>query len=109
MIAITELMRGDIEEERKKTMIQQLDLYVEHLICAFCDLESCHMGLVGLHLLDQVETNLSMLNEMAEEDAIRGYNSPSSLTMFNLRQAMNEDQSSHHKWPDEMGRSLKFP
>merc|ERR1719470_35864 len=92
-------------------MIQLLDLRVEDLVCAFCDLEACHIGLVGVHLPDQVESNLWMLNEMAEEvkDAIRGYSSPSSLTMFNLRQAMKEDQSFYHKWPDIMERSLKFP
>ena len=82
-------------------MIQQLDLCVEHLICAFCDLEACHMRLVGLHLPDHLESSFWVLNEMTEEvkDAIRGYSSPSSLSMFNLR----------HKWPDIMGKSLKFP
>merc|ERR1719318_980646 len=55
--AITELVRSDIEEEKEKTMIQQLDLCVEHLICAFCDLEACHMRLVGLHLPDHLESS----------------------------------------------------
>ena len=38
---------------------------------------------------------------MTEEvkDAIRGYSCPSSLSMFNVR----------HKWPDIIGKSLKFP
>ena len=98
--AITELVLGDIEEEREKTMIQQLDLCVEHLICALCDLEAHHFGLVRLHLPDQLESSFWVLNEMIEvKDAIRGYSSPSILAMFKIR----------HKWPDIMGKSLKFP
>lgn len=109
--AVTELMHGDFEEERKKMMIQQLDLYVEHLICAFCDKDACHIGLVGHHLPDHVESNLLALNEMTEEvkDAIRGYSSTSSPTRVIQRQVMIRDDSSFHKWPDIKGKSLKFP
>merc|ERR1719318_1892158 len=82
-------------------MIQQLDLCVEDLVCAFCDLEAHHFGLVGLHLPDHLESSFWVLNEMTEEakDAIRGYSSPSSPSMFKIR----------HKWPDIIGKSLKFP